>query len=214
MFEIPPDLNKPFPPNKVKKNQRGFDYVAIEDYITRLNDALGSRWSWTIKESTLAHEGVPPTDKGKPQFMATVRGTLSVVLVDIDVVQGEAEGAEDFLTTSTVEVQRDGIGASLNFDPDNAVKTAQAEALKKACHQYGVALYLWHAKERDFIALQKRASSDDGDMKRLAVAHAQRFLEIDTMPTADQIAEVLGIKKDELSDMSSLREALVTSGVL
>lgn len=214
MFDIPPDLNRPFPPDKVKKNPKGFDYVGIEDYIERLNNVLGSRWSWNIKEATLTGDNVAQTSSGKAQYMATVRGTLSVVFVDLDVVRGEDEGADDFLTTSSVEVQRDGIGAAISFDPDMAVKTAQAEALKKACHQYGIALYLWHEDEREFVALQKKAIANDGDLKRLAVTHAQRALQTDEMPTAEQVAKVLGIKKDALSDPASLREALVTNGVL
>lgn len=216
MFDIPPDLNKPFPPGKVKKNPKGFDYVGIEDYIERLNEVLGSRWSWEIRDHNIQYQDIPPTGSGKMQFMVTLRGTLSIVFLDLDVVRGETEDDEDFLTTSSIEVKRDGIGAAVSFDPDMAVKTAQAEALKKACHQFGIALYLWHEEERDFVTLQKKAQVDDSELKRLAVVHTQRTLDIpnETLPTAEQVASVLDLSVDDLKNPKTLRDALVMSGVI
>ena len=41
-----------------------------------------------------------------------------------------------------------GVGADVSFDLDKAVKTALAEAIKKACHQYGIALELWEEERR------------------------------------------------------------------
>jgi hypothetical protein len=117
------------------------------------------------------------------------------------------------LTTQRAQISRDGIGSSINFDPDTSVKTAQAEALKKACHQFGIALYLWQEAERDFIALQKAASTDDIALKSLAVAYTQRVKEMDpsTMPDKDAIMETLNV-----SDLStdSIRGRFSDMGVL
>ncbi|MEM2991059.1 MAG: Rad52/Rad22 family DNA repair protein [Halobacteria archaeon] len=44
-----------------------------------------------------------------------------------------------------------GVGADVDSDPDKAVKTALAEAIKKAGHQFGIALYLWDEKERQAV---------------------------------------------------------------
>ena len=211
---IPKDLTEKFHPSLVKKNQSGQDYVAIDDYINRLNDVLGHAWAWQINDWKLYPDAAPATKNGKPQYLAVVQGSLSIFLSDIGVISIGAEDDDDaFLTTQKAVVVRDGIGSNINFDPDTAVKTAQAEALKKACHQYGIALYLWKEAERDFIALQKSASNNDVALKQLVVAYTQRVLELEpgVMPEKDQMCEVLGI--EDLS-VPAIRESLSNKGVL
>lgn len=207
---IPEDLTRKFHPSLVKKNQSNQDYVAIDGYINRLNEVLGHAWTWSVNNWQIneAHA----TKSGKPQYMAVVQGTLGIFLTDVGVVSaGEDEDA--FLTTQKAIVYRDGIGANINFDPDTAVKSAQAEALKKACHQFGIALYLWDAAERDYVELQRRSVSDDIALKQLVVAYTQRVLELDpgTMPDKDQMIEVLDIKD---LDVDSIRESLTKKGVI
>ena len=211
---IPKDLTEKFHPSLVKKNQSGQDYVAIDDYINRLNDVLGHAWAWQINDWKLYPDAAPATKNGKPQYLAVVQGSLSIFLSDIGVISIGAEEDDDaFLTTQKAVVVRDGIGSNINFDPDTAVKTAQAEALKKACHQYGIALYLWKEAERDFIALQKSAANNDVALKQLVVAYTQRVLELEpgVMPEKDQMCEVLGI--EDLS-VPAIRESLSNKGVL
>ena len=196
----------------VRKNQSGQDYVSIDGYINRLNDVLGGMWSWNINDWKLYPDAAPPTKNGKPQYLSVVQGTLTIMLSDIGVVSiGTDE--DSFLTTQRAQISRDGIGSSINFDPDTSVKTAQAEALKKACHQFGIALYLWQEAERDFIALQKAASTNDVALKSLAVAYTQRVKEMDpsTMPDKDAIMETLNV-----SDLStdSIRGRFSDMGVL
>ena len=211
---IPKDLTAKFHPSLVKKNQSGQDYVAIDDYINRLNDVLGHAWAWQINDWKLYPDAAPATKNGKPQYLAVVQGSLSIFLSDIGVISIGAEDDDDaFLTTQKAVVVRDGIGSNINFDPDTAVKTAQAEALKKACHQYGIALYLWKEAERDFIALQKSAANNDVALKQLVVAYTQRVLELEpgVLPEKDQMCEVLGI--EDLS-VPAIRESLSNKGVL
>lgn len=208
---IPKELTEKFHPTLVKKNQSGQDYVAIDGYINRLNDVLGHAWAWQI--NTWQINDAAPTKSGKPQYMAVVQGTLTIILSDIGVVSVGDDDEDAFLTTQKAMISRDGIGANINFDPDTAVKSAQAEALKKACHQYGIALYLWDAAERDFVELQRQAAKNDVALKQLVVAYTQRALELDpgTMPEKDQMMEVLDI---EDLDIESIREALTKKGVL
>jgi hypothetical protein len=211
---IPKDLTDKFHPSLVKKNQSGQDYVAIDDYINRLNEVLGHAWAWQINDWKLYPDAAPPTKNGKPQYLAVVQGSLTIFLHDIGVISVGAEDDDDaFLTTQKAVVVRDGIGSNVNFDPDTAVKSAQAEALKKACHQYGIALYLWKEAERDFVALQKSAANNDVALKQLVVAYTQRVLELEpgVMPEKDQMCEVLGI--DDLS-VPAIRESLSNKGVL
>lgn len=209
---IPKELTEKFHPTLVKKNQSGQDYVAIDGYINRLNEVLGHAWAWQINTWKIREAG--ETRTGKPQYMAVVQGTLTIILSDIGVVSvGSEDDGEPYLTTQKAMISRDGIGANINFDPDTAVKSAQAEALKKACHQYGIALYLWDAAERDFVELQRRAASDDVALKQLVVAYTQRTLEMDpgTMPEKDDMMKVLGI--DNL-DVDSIRTTLTGRGVI
>lgn len=211
---IPKDLTDKFHPSLVKKNQSGQDYVAIDDYINRLNEVLGHAWAWQINDWKLYPDAAPATKNGKPQYLAVVQGSLTIFLHDIGVISVGAEDDDDaFLTTQKAVVVRDGIGSNINFDPDTAVKSAQAEALKKACHQYGIALYLWKEAEREFVALQKSAANNDVALKQLVVAYTQRVLELEpgTMPEKDQMCEVLGI--DDLS-VPAIRESLSNKGVL
>lgn len=55
---------------------------------------------------------------------------------------------------------KDGIGADklMAADPDKSLKTAYAEAIKKAAHQLGVALYLWDEGERKEIEQEQKAA--------------------------------------------------------
>ena len=143
---IPDTLTERFHHTLVRKNQSGQDYVSIDGYINRLNEVLGHAWAWQINDWKLYPDAAPATKNGKPQYLAVVQGTLTIILNDIGVVSiGTDE--DSFLTTQRAQVSRDGIGSSINFDPDTSVKTAQAEALKKACHQFGIALYLWQEAE-------------------------------------------------------------------
>jgi hypothetical protein len=208
---IPTDLTEKFHPSLVKKNQSGQDYVAINDYINRLNETLGALWSWSVNSWKILD--APPTKSGKPQYTAVVQGTLMIILNDIGVISVGEDDEDAILTTQRASVARDGIGANTNFDPDTAVKSAQAEALKKACHQFGIALYLWDVAERDFVELQRRAKTDDGALKHLVVAYTQRVLELDpgTNPDPNAILDVLGL--DEW-DTSNARTILTKKGVI
>ena len=210
---IPTELTEKFHPSLVRKNQSGQDYVAIDGYINRLNEVLGHAWAWQINKYDFYPDAAPTTKNGKPQYVAIVQGTLTVILNDVGVVTVGGEDDDAFLTTQKAMISRDGIGAGVNFDPDTAVKTAQAEALKKACHQYGIALYLWDAAERDFVELQRQAATNDVALKRLAVLFTQRSLELDpgTMPEPDQIQEVLNV---EDLDLDSIRTSLAKKGVI
>lgn len=205
---IPETLTEKFHPSLVKKNQSNQDYVAIDGYINRLNDVLGHAWAWQI--NTWEIKDAPPTKSGKPQYMAVVQGTLTIILSDIGVISvGDEDDGEPYLTTQKAMISRDGIGANVNFDPDTAVKSAQAEALKKACHQYGIALYLWDAAERDFVELQRQAATNDVALKQLVVAYAQRVLELEpgTMPDGEQMLDVLGMSDwDPVVARNNLKE--------
>jgi hypothetical protein len=82
------------------------------------------------------------------------------------------------------------------------VKTALAEALKKAGHQYGVGLYLWDESEREAVA-QGRANAAT-EFRALQMQAKALY----PGATAEEIATNLGITVEGLRDPEVLKAAL------
>lgn len=134
MSELLAKLSEPFAIEDVKQRRQGsvmLDYISIDATIRRLNEVLGAEWSTSDLSTSLI-----PLEGGK--FLATVA-----------------------LTLHGLGKQAVGTGADIAPDPDKAVKTALAEALKKAGHQFGIGLYLWQEEERAIVAKQRRSVKAD-----------------------------------------------------
>lgn len=107
-----------------------------------------------------------------------------------------------------------GVGSMVNSDPDMAMKTALAEAIKKAFHQAGVALYLWDSATRDRIEQKKKlAGGSESALKQAVFALAKEKLGKDK-PTASEVAKSVGLKVGELADKDALVRVLTEAGVL
>lgn len=131
-------LSEPFPIDDVKQRRQGgrmLDYISIDATIRRLNDVLGTDWSFDIRNSD-----VQLLDNGS--YLATVSGTIAAL--------GKTAS---------------GVGADIAPDPDKAIKTALAEALKKAGHQFGIGLYLWDEGEREIVAKQRKGLDTKGNLE-------------------------------------------------
>jgi len=112
---------------------RQFDYVAVAEYVARLNKVLGSsNWSYEVlkchvqpeyKEHVIAHVRVT----------ATVDGTTAVK---------EQYGGAKIKMMKTGGV----------MDLGNDFKTAVSDAFKKACQGLGIALHL--ARSEEALALE------------------------------------------------------------
>src|SRR3954469_20932912 len=114
--ELLSKLSERFPIDDVKQRRQGgrmLDYISIDATIRRLNDVLGTDWSFDIVTSRV---DILPTGG----YLAFVEGTISAL-----------------------DKRAAGVGADVAPDADKAIKTALAEALKKAGHQFGIGLYLW-----------------------------------------------------------------------
>ena len=135
-------LSEPFDPADVKQRSAGggrmLDYISIDKTIQRLNDVLGAGWSFSVIDWRI--------DESPNGVMACVHGRIDA--------------------SATLGKSADGLGASMQRDPDDAIKTALAEALKKAGHQLGIALYLWdeaaRAKVEEFRKESKTDSTESG----------------------------------------------------
>lgn len=167
--------------------------MAIDGYINRFLDVLGEGYNFVVTQSSvvLLPEDMK-TRSGKRQYLAQVTGELTV--------HGPA------LVAASV---RSGVGADVSHDPDKAVKTAQAEAFKKAAHQYGVALELWDPAHRKSLDLQRRVESgSEAALKQATFEIAKERLG-KTRPSAKEVAELFGlVDPGELSDPDVLRRIL------
>jgi hypothetical protein len=96
----------------------------------------------------------------------------------------------------------------IDRDPDMALKTAQAEAIKKAGHGFGIALYLWDEKERDAIALGRVAlATDDTTKLKKAVAAVATAGGVD-VKNREAIASYFGVEPEKLDDPVTLRQLI------
>lgn len=127
--ELLAKLSERFPVDDVKQRRQGgvmLDYISIDATIRRLNDVLGADWSFSVSDARL-------DTLLTGGYLAMVTGTLKAL--------GKSAA---------------GVGADTASDPDKAIKTALAEALKKAGHQFGIGLYLWDESEREVIAKARK----------------------------------------------------------
>jgi hypothetical protein len=174
------ELGKRFDVKEVKQRTQGgrkLDYISIDSTIRRLNDVLGTNWSTSVGRVELNSQG----DTGK--YLATV------------VLSLEALGKSAI-----------GVGADVAPDPDKALKTALAEALKKAAHQFGVGLYLWQEDEREIVARDRAASS--GDLNALKAKAFETALEQGAEANAESVAAKLGLTVEDLQDAAKLSAIL------
>lgn len=185
----------------MKKNADGLDYVSIDGYINRLLDVLGLRYDFRITQSelTLLPEDMK-TRTGKRQYLARVTGELSLHGTPVSFNQAPS-------LPGTPSTTRAGVGADVSFDPDKALKTAQAEALKKAAHQFGIALELWDETHRDRLELMRSLGSDKA-VKSKVLKIAKDKLGVES-PSAAQVAKAFDRKTAELADPAVLREILL-----
>jgi hypothetical protein len=162
-------------------------YIGIDATINRLNAVLGSNWS------TSATTKFIPIDDGA--FLAVCELELRA-------------------TVDGVEKVAYGVGADKGKDSDKIAKTALAEAIKKAGHQYGIALYLWDPAARARAEkLKALASGSEVALKREVVAIARERSGLDK-PSAAEIAKVFGVKAGDLADKATLVKILTDEGLL
>ncbi len=115
-------LSETFDPKDVqqRKGTGGIylDYIAIDKVYKRLNDLFPLGYDIIIKDTKFISDSI-------------------IVEISLEI------------SLDNKVITRQGIGADkIERDVDKACKTAYAEAVKKACHSLGIALYLWDAEER------------------------------------------------------------------
>jgi LysM repeat protein len=191
MSELLKALSAPFPASEVRQRSDGrggkLDYVGWDSVVRRLNEVVDIEWDLDINESSVAITD-QTTKGGKPLWLAQVQVSLTVWL-----------DVKEHLFS-----RRGGVGAALMADPDDALKTAQAEALKKASNQFGMALELWTEEGREVVARGRAVAG--GDLSVLKQEVFQLALAQGAEPNADSVAETLGIDVSDLQDAEKLRK--------
>jgi len=162
-------------------------YVDISATINRVNAVLGAKWSILPATKTT----ILPTASGSFGAMTEVY------------IEAVIDGTTKYLY---------GVGAMTNKDPDMACKTALAEAIKKAWHQAGVALYLWDKETRDQVQLAMEALESPAARRKALKQLAARELGIEN-PTGEQVNALFELGEGAPSDEDVTR-ILTENGVL
>lgn len=178
-----------------KQGGRDLTYLSIDATINRVNDVLGTGWSIEPPSRTTV---TGETRESKDENDNITRKIVYVAFSEL-FIRATIDGTEKTLY---------GVGADSKGDPDDAVKTALAEALKKAFHQAGVGLYLWDEETRERVAAKMGlAKKTPIQLKQMVWKLAKDRLGTDK-PTAPQIAKEFGVSASELNDADVLRSIL------
>lgn len=184
------ELCRKFDPAIFKFNQQGHVYITVQHFISRLTDTMGPAWGSTTKESSL-QLSPNKTQSGKAQWVASAAVDVWVRI-------------DDYTITRT------GWGGDENFDPNTAMKTAGAEAFKKACNQLGIGFYLLGKDNPEREIHEFHNSYLNGgqieDLKK-AVAKAARVDGYDG-PLDASMSKFFNVKPADLQDAQKLDEIL------
>lgn len=152
MSTVTEALQRPFPLEKHKTLAKagGLTYIGIEDMLERLHEATNMRFSLTVTNSSLDVVAGESDKNGNPMVLARVAVRLQVFGL---------ESIEFFGFSGA------GVGAEYESirNADKAIKTALANAIKKAMNTLGCGLYLW---DEDWLAVIN--DNDTEALKRLA----------------------------------------------
>lgn len=129
-------LTEKFPVEEYRKNPKGYHYIPIEKHIARWNEVCGSSMSLEVKHQEFAP--LPGMSFGTRNPKPAAYALVTVAIT------AELDGK---VTT------REGVGGDYGAadDVDKLVKTALAEAIKKAGNEFGIGLELWDEEERALI---------------------------------------------------------------
>lgn len=174
-----------FPKSEVRQRDGGrgvkLDYIDIVSTINRLCSVLGASWDWRVLDAK-----VEVVENDGPKYLAYERGELVVTLDDGKTV-----------------ITRGGSGADVDArDPDKAIKTADAEALKKAGHKFQIALYLWDEEKRDEIANYRRLAKGAslGALKKAALEKSGAQTAEELLASVNYVLTPQPSEKDEYSE--------------
>lgn len=193
-------LSAKFLPEQVKQREGGggkkLDYISIDTVLNRLNEVLEFEWEFHGQSTHLSPTVVTVKGQEKDGYLAVVTGHLVV-------------------HTSEGPRWTFGVGAHRDVDPDMAIKSALAEAEKKAAQRRGVGLYLWDEDAREELKEQrqaikrKQADPTKLDLDELKLAVYEKAVEQGLEEhSAEGLAEWYSVDVGDLQDEATLLELL------
>lgn len=164
-----------------KTNPRGYTYIAIEKTIRRFQEVDPGF------EVKVAHQEFNPLP-GLTYSRRSLAAGYALVTVDVTILG----------------VTRSGTGADYGAceDVDKLVKTAYAEAIKKAGHEFGVGLYLWDEEERALI----ESAQQQGLTGQVAPVGAAVTPTPTTVPESAPEATAPLVATDTVGDVQALKD--------
>lgn len=218
MNDLYKQCHKAFKAEEHEWLQNKFIYVTVNSTIQRLNElVLGG----PLKEVYGFGEKVDNDPSRIPTFerlTTPVQWSLehsNSSLVPYDVTNSSGVVKTNFLSHCAVELTipglgtRMGSGADSSFDPDNAAKSAQAYALRKAANQFGVAHYLLMnpEKESDLVKHLLASDIDDEVAMKTGVVMLMEIRKLD-VSTANLQAEFKVSLEDIKGDVEIFKKIL------
>jgi len=127
------ELLKPIDPSRVGKDGKGFSHVEAWDIRRRMNQIFGfGQWSAEVEMMELVAEREVQTRQGKPAWNVVYRARCTVQI-------GE------YGARYTEWAAGDATNPVIGDAHDQAIKTAESQAFKRACvnlgDQFGLSLY-------------------------------------------------------------------------
>lgn len=163
-------------------------YISIAGTLNHINRILGVDWG-VLPTSTTQ---LLPLEEGK--YLAKCEAHIEATI----------DGEYKYLY---------GVGAMINPDPDMAMKTALAEAIKKAFHAVGVGLYLWDKDIAEAVLVKAQlANGSLTDLKKAVMKLAAERAVGEAPKTPSAIAKAVGLKPGDLADEAALRRVLAEAG--
>lgn len=131
------ELLKPIDSSRVGKDGKGFAHVEAWDIRRRMNQIFGfGNWSADVAEMIMISEREVTTKQGKPAWYVVYRARCTVRI---------GEAFNDGYCTYTEWAAGDATNPVLGDAHDQAIKTAESQAFKRACvnlgDQFGLSLY-------------------------------------------------------------------------
>lgn len=125
------ELLKPIDPSRVSRDGKGFSHVEAWDIRRRMNQIFGfAAWSSSVDQMELISERETKTRQGKDAWCVVYRAQCTVMV----------NGA-----VYTEWAAGDATNPTLADAHDQAIKTAESQALKRSCmnlgDQFGLSLY-------------------------------------------------------------------------
>lgn len=175
---------------------QGFHYIAIDSMINRFNEVFGLNWSQTIDKASIDFcDDYGTLDDGSTGLISKFWFANAKVSIEV--------GAP------STWVKRQGVGsakAPFKMDPDMVIKTALANAFKKAANYFGVGQYLWKQSERDAITVLMEFESGNSTPALIVLKdQAMRKSGIDGKLTIKEIGEIL---EKDLTTNEGIKNAL------